>query len=150
MTASLILPLKSAKTQSARFVIDVRLMRKIMSHTELICWQLADELRLLVIKHTGEGTRAAVDERFTKNLRDAIASACRNQSEGFYKFKHRQMKPFFNTARGSLGETKDGIKEGLDRKYFPREVADEMQRICKRAMVANLRFLRSLDRPDPE
>jgi four helix bundle protein len=125
-------------------------MPKINSHTDLICWQLADQLRLLLLTHTGDGTPAARDSRFTTNLRDAIGSACRNQSEGFYKFKHRQMKPFFNTARGSLGETLDGIKEGCDRKYFPREIADEMRSLCERAMKANLRFLKSLDRPDPE
>jgi len=51
------------------------------------------------------------DERSTNNLRDAISSACRNQSEGFYKFKHREMKPFFNIARGSLGEALDGIRD---------------------------------------
>jgi hypothetical protein len=59
------------------------------SHTELICWQLADELRQLIIEHTADGTAAARDFRFTGNLRDAIASACRNQSEGFYKYKHK-------------------------------------------------------------
>ncbi len=125
-------------------------MPRIESHTELICWQLADELRQLLIEHTDEGTRAAADQRFTTNLRDAIGSACRNQSEGFYKYKHRQMKPFFNTARGSLGETKDGITEGFERKYFSKSVAEQMQRLCKRAMVANLRFLQTLERPDPE
>ena len=125
-------------------------MPKITSHTELICWQLADQLRQLLLTHTADGTPAARDSRFTTNLRDAIGSACRNQSEGFYKFKHRQMRPFFNTARGSLGETKDGIKEGCDRQYFTAQVAEEMLSLCRRAMVANLRFLRSLDRPDPD
>jgi len=125
-------------------------MPKITSHTDLICWQLADQLRQLLLKHTDEHTRAAADQRFTTNLRDAIGSACRNQSEGFYKFKHRQMKPFFNIARGSLGETKDGIKEGCDRKYFAPELADEMLSLCRRAMIANLRFMRSLHRPDVE
>jgi four helix bundle protein len=119
------------------------------SHTDLVCWQLADRLRLLLLTHTAEGTPAARDIRFTTNLRDAIGSACRNQAEGFYKFKHRQMKPFFATARGSLGETKDGIKEGRDRRYFSPEVAAEMLSLCGRAMIANLRFLQSLDRPDP-
>lgn len=120
------------------------------SHTHLICWQLADELRQLIIEHTDAGTPAARDDRFTKNLRDAIGSACRNQSEGFYKYKHRQQRPFFNTARASLGETKDGIQEGLERRYFSAELAHRMERLCGRAMIANLRWLKSLERPDPE
>jgi four helix bundle protein len=116
------------------------------SHSELICWQLADRLRELLLEHTKEGTAPARDWRLTTNLRDAIGSGCRNQAEGFYKFKHRQMKPFFNTARGSLGETLDCIKEGCDRKYFAPDLAEQILSLCPRTMVANLRFLRSLDR----
>jgi len=86
--------------------------------------------------------------RFTKNLRDAVSSACRNQSEGFYKFRHSEMRPFFNIARGSLGETLDGIREGQQRGYFASKEADEMTDLCRRAMVANLRFLLALKRPD--
>jgi len=41
---------------------------------DLICWQRADELRQLIIKHTADDTRAGKDFRFTNNLRDAIAS----------------------------------------------------------------------------
>jgi four helix bundle protein len=120
------------------------------SHTELICWQLADELRQLIIEHTADGTAAARDFRFTSNLRDAIASACRNQSEGFYKYKHKPQRPYFVTARASLGETQDGIVDGRERGYFSAELAKRMDRLCGRAMIANLRWLKSLDRPDPD
>jgi four helix bundle protein len=119
------------------------------SHEDLICWQLADQLRQMIIRHTGSGP-AGQDFRFTSNLRDAIASACRNQAEGFYKFKHREQKPYFKTARASLGETKDGIRDGCQRGYFSPELAEEMTKLCGRAMIANLRWLKSLDRPDPE
>jgi four helix bundle protein len=118
------------------------------SHTDLICWQLADELRQLIIANTESG-RAAKDFRFTSNIRDAISSACRNQSEGFHKFKHKQQRPYFNTAQGSLGETKDGIIDGLERGYFDPELARQMRQLCERAMKANLGWLKSLDRPDP-
>lgn len=119
------------------------------NHEELICWRLADELWQLIVASTGEGTAAARDFRFTSNLRDAIASACRHQSEGFYKFKHREMRPFFNTARASLGEVKDGITDGSERQYFDAGLTARMRSLCRRATVANLRFLRSLKRPDP-
>ena len=89
------------------------------NHEDLICWQLADKLRQLIIEHTAKGTPAWKDFRFTSNLRDAIASACRNQSEGFYKYRHKEMRPYFNTARGALGETKDGITDGTELKYLP-------------------------------
>ena len=119
------------------------------SHEELICWQLADRLRQLIIEHT-KGGEASRDLRFTSNLRDAISSACRNQAEGFYLFKHRSQRPYFNRARASLGETKDGIRDGLQRGYFPPDVAEEMRNLCGRAMIANLRWIKSLERPDPD
>jgi len=48
-------------------------------HPELTCWQLPDELRQLIVEHTKNGRPAAQDLRFTSNLRDAIASACRKR-----------------------------------------------------------------------
>jgi len=116
---------------------------------DLICWQRADELRQLIITHTADETRAGQDYRFTNNFRDAIASVCRNQSEGFAKFYHRPQKPYFVTARSSLAEVKDGIRDGHQRGYFPDDVANEMYALHRRADVANLRYLNSLDRPDP-
>jgi four helix bundle protein len=118
-------------------------------HQDLICWQLANQLRQLIIKHTAEGTPAGKDYRFTSNLRDAISSVCRNQAEGFAKYFHKPQKPYFKTARSSLAETEDGILDGRQRGHFSEEVADEMDALCQRASVANLRYLQSLDRPDP-
>jgi len=118
-------------------------------HQDLICWQLANQLRQVIIKHTADGTPAAKDYRFTSNLREAIASVCRNQAEGFAKYLHKPQKPYFKTARASLAETEDCILDGRQRGHFSEEAADEMNALCRRAIVANLRYLQSLDRPDP-
>ena len=119
-------------------------------HQDLICWQLADQLRQLIIRHTADDTSAGRDYRFTSNLRDAISSVCRNQAEGFAKYKHRPQRPYFNTARSSLKETEDGIRDGRLRGHFSEGVAEEMTALCNRASTANLRYLQSLNRPDPE
>jgi four helix bundle protein len=118
-------------------------------HTELVCWQLADQLRQLILAHTESGP-VAKDFRFTSNLRDAIASVCRNQAEGFGKYWHKQQRPYFNTAQGALAETNDGIIDGAERGYFSPELAGNMRRLCSRASKANLKWLKSLDRPDPQ
>jgi len=86
---------------------------------DLDCWRLADQLRQLIIKHTAEGTSAGQDFRFTSNFRDAISSVCRNQSEGFAKYWHKPQKPFFSTARSSLAEVKDGIRDGVPAGTLP-------------------------------
>jgi four helix bundle protein len=116
---------------------------------DLDCWRLADQLRQLIIKNTAEGTPAGQDFRFTSNFRDAISSVCRNQSEGFAKYWHRAQKPYFNTARSSLAEVKDCIRDGGQRGHFSETVADEMYSLHRRADIANLRYLQSLNRPDP-
>jgi four helix bundle protein len=117
---------------------------------DLICWQLADALRQLIIANTADGTSAGKDFRFTSNLRDAISSVCRNQSEGFAKYYHRPQKPYFKTARSSLAEVKDCIRDGRLRGHFTEALAKEMDALCARASTANLRYLKSLDRPDPK
>src|SRR5262249_47237315 len=119
-------------------------------HQDLICWQLADTLRQVIFKHTAEGTSAAKDYRFTSNLRDAISSTCRNQAEGFARYFHKEQKPYFKTARSSLKEIEDGIRDGQLRGHFSTKVADEMNTLCRRASIANLRYLQSLNRPDPD
>src|SRR4029077_13292213 len=93
---------------------------------DLICWQRADKLRQLIIKFTADDTRAGKDFRFASNLRDAISSVCRNQAEGFAKYKHRPQKPYFTTASSSLAEVKDGIRDGQQRGYFSADAAQAM------------------------
>jgi four helix bundle protein len=117
---------------------------------DLICWQLADQLRQVIISNTAEATPAGKDFRFTSNLRDAISSVTRNQAEGFAKYYHRPQKPYFKTARSSLAEVKDCIRDGRLRGHFGESVANEMDALCARASTANLRYLKSLNRPDPE
>ena len=120
------------------------------SHEELICWQLADELRQLIIKHT-DPERVVKDFRFssatcvTRSRRRAGTSR-----KASTKFRHKRAATLLQTARASLGETKDGIRDGHQRGYFSAETADEMTKLCGRAMIANLRWLQSLDRPDPK
>ena len=122
----------------------------VRNHEDLICWQVADKLRGIIISRTEPGTPASRDLRFTANIRDAVASACRNQSEGFYKYRHTEMRPFFNTAQGSLGEIKDCIEDGRKRKFWSDDEARDMTQLCRRAMNANLKFIHSLRRKDPE
>jgi hypothetical protein len=76
--------------------------------------------------------------RVAINLKDSTSSSTRNNGLDF------------KTARASLGETKDGSRDGEQRRYFSSEVAEKMRKLCGRATIANLRWLKSLDRPDPE
>jgi len=77
---------------------------------DLVTWQLADELRQEVFAFTETGP-AARDFEYRDQIRDAIGSACRNTSEGFDRFRPKEFARFLEFARGSLGETQDGLVE---------------------------------------
>jgi four helix bundle protein len=108
-----------------------------------VAWQLANSLRQLIVRHTDNGP-ILNDFRFRDQIRDAVSSACRNTSEGFYKYRHSEFKRYLNIARGSLGETLDAIEDGLQRNYFSEETAREMTNPCDRAMIAHLRLMQTL------
>ena len=118
------------------------------THIELETWQIANELRQLVLKST-KGGGAAMDFKFRDQMRDAARSACRNTSEGFYRFGHGEFGHLLTVAYGSLGELLDCIDDGRDCGYFSEEAAAEMRDLARRAMVTNLRLRQSWKRTDP-
>ncbi len=107
----------------------------IKSHRDLLVWQLANELRKQILEFTATGP-AVRDFKFCSQIRDAISSVCRNTSEGFYRFRHRQFAQFLDVARGSLGETQDALEDALTRKYVDQNRFDGMWVLSKRTMVA--------------
>ena len=100
----------------------------VRDHTELIAWQLADQLRSLVWRMTETGP-ASRELKFRSQLRDSISVVCRNLAEGFYRFDHPEFAQFTRIARGSLGETQDLLLEG----QWPTTSA---QRISKRRRIS--------------
>jgi len=103
---------------------------------KLIVWQLADELRHEILAFTDTGP-ASRDFKYRDQIRDAIASACRNTSEGFDRFRPTEFARFLEFARGSLGEVQDCLIDGRDRKYMDGERFDKMWLLSKRAVGAN-------------
>jgi four helix bundle protein len=108
---------------------------KIRDHKKLICWLLANELRKRVVAFTGRPP-AARDFEFRDQIRDASRSVCRNISEGFYRYKHKEFANFISIAKGSLGETQDALQDALQSGLVSREEFDEMWRLSKRCMAA--------------
>ena len=86
-------------------------------YEELEAWQLADELKREVYALTETGP-AAKDFKYRDQIRDSAASNSKNISEGFGRFRPAPFAQFMEFAVSSAMETKDSLKDGVDRGYF--------------------------------
>ena len=102
---------------------------------DLVTWQLADELRREVIAFT-ENKSVARDFRFCNHILDASASACRNTSEGFGRFRPAENARFLEFAHASLSEVQDGLIEAREKKYIDDELHDRLWTLSRRALGA--------------
>jgi len=112
--------------------------------TELVCWQLARELKLDVYRIA---RRPVVngDVRFCSDLRDAAASAPRNIAEGFGRRTHAEFARFLDVARASLMECQNHLEDAVDRHYIARDECDQLLTLARRtggAVAALQRYLR--------
>jgi len=85
------------------------------SHKDLICWQRAYELKLLVYEllRTGTVTR---DLRFRDQLRESASSAPRLIAEGFGRYYPGEFSRYLRLANGELKETIESLDDGVDRR----------------------------------
>jgi four helix bundle protein len=114
----------------------------VTKHTDLIAWQLCRQLRTLVLQHTRHG-EVAKDYDYRRQLRRAARSACYLTSEGFYRYRRKEMSNYMDWARASLGEVVDQLDDGLEQKYFTPADHLQMRRICLRAIKCNRALKRS-------
>jgi four helix bundle protein len=84
--------------------------------SQLVTWQLADALRIEILKLT-QGTACVTDWKFRQQLEDAIDSVCRNIAEGFGADTHSQFAWFLRISRRSLNEVRDALRSALLKRY---------------------------------
>jgi four helix bundle protein len=81
---------------------------------DLVAWQLSYQLKCEVFAFTETGP-APKDFKYRDQIRDAGASAPRNISEGFGRFRPLEFARFLEFARASLMETQNHLIDGRDR-----------------------------------
>ena len=112
---------------------------------DLVAWQRVDELRKEIIAFTSKGP-AARDFRFRDQIRDAIASACRNTSEGWGRFRPGDNARFVEIARASIEEVRDGLIEAKEKNYIDDPLHDRLWTLARRALGTNTNYLKYLQR----
>ena len=119
-------------------------------YSDLICWQLARDLRREVFTLTSNSTFNQ-NFKIRDQLRDASSSACANISEGFARLTHREFHRFLEVSRSSVNEVEDRLTESVEKRYLTEQDIRTSLNLCKRTRVATSRLMASLkQRPDPE
>ncbi len=118
--------------------------------TELVAWQLSDELRRLMLSIVARPA-VARDFRYCDQCKGAARSAPNNIAEGFGRYRHREFARFLYIAMGSLQETRDHLIDGHNSGYITDEEYARGVRLVKRAKAACASFAEYLkNTPDPE
>lgn len=118
--------------------------------TELVAWQLSDELRRFVLAIIARPA-VARDFKFCDQCKDAARSAPSNIAEGFGRYRHKDFARFLRIAVGSLKETRDHMIDGHQSGYITAEELAQSTRLVKRSTAACAALIRYLaSTPDPD
>ena len=112
---------------------------------ELECWQLANELKLKVYAFIAK-LPPARDFKYCDQIRESARSAPRNIAEGHGRYRPAEFARFLDFARGSLTETHNHLRDGLDLNYLTKAECAPMFKLCDRATGATTNLLRYLRR----
>jgi four helix bundle protein len=118
---------------------------------DLVTWQLAYQLQQEVFAFTATGS-ASRDLKYRDQIRESSRSAPRNTAEGFGRYYPREFIRFLRFAAGSLHETKNHLRDGLDRRYLTADEFERLNRLAIRAIKANVRltaYLQDARAPQP-
>jgi four helix bundle protein len=118
-------------------------------HSELIVWQLANELCLQTFPLTARDAWAR-DFKLRSQTDDAASSVRRNISEGFGRRSHTEFARFLEISRSSLNELRDCLLEAEQKGYATAAELASQRNLIKRITVANSRLSRYLrNTPSP-
>ena len=107
---------------------------------DLEAWQLADELKREVYALTATGP-ASKDFKFRDQIRDSAASMTKNIAEGFGRFRPSDFARFMEFSTASTMETKDSLKDGVDRGYFTPERVAHARTLVERSLRVSTRLI---------
>jgi len=114
---------------------------------DLKAWQLANTVKQRVYELI-DTSNARSDRTFCQQITDSASSAPANLSEGFGYYRHPEFAKHTRIAKSSLMETQNHLADGVDRKLWSSEKAQEAHRLADRAIGACVRLLAHLETTD--
>ena len=120
-------------------------MPGVRRYEDLEAWQIADELKREVYALTETGA-ASKDFEYRNQIRSSAASSTKNIAEGFGRFNPGDNARFVEISVASTMETKDSLKDGVDRGHFPPERVLRAQQLAERSIQCSTGFIVYLKR----
>lgn len=118
-------------------------------YQDLVVWQLADRIRVLVLALTARECFAR-DLKLHSQTEDAVNSMCRNAAEGF-GCRHKEFARFLEISRRSLNELHDALRAAQLKKYVTAHECEPIWRLSHRLYPAYERLITYLRAtPDPD
>jgi four helix bundle protein len=119
-------------------------MKGIWKFEDLIAWQLAFELKLLV---DGICNRPVIrsDFKFCSQLCDAAASGPRNLAEGFGRHFHPEFARFARIAKASELEVLNHLMDARSLEYITGDEFDHADHLVRRALKVVNGLIRHLE-----
>jgi four helix bundle protein len=109
---------------------------------DLVCWQLSHQLKCEVFDWTESGP-ASRNFKFRDQIRDSSASAPRNITEGFGRYRPRKFAGFLKYARASLMETQNHLIDARDSKYIDDQLDSRLMNLAAAALKATTNLMLS-------
>jgi four helix bundle protein len=109
------------------------------TYRELVCWQLANDLKRRIYEFTAKPL-VARDFDFCKQIRGSARGAPRTIAEGFGRFRPADFARYLEFARASLIETQNHLDDALDAEYLTADEHAALWHLADRALRATTRL----------
>jgi four helix bundle protein len=110
---------------------------------ELVCWQLADELRRRVRSIVVEPA-VAKDVEFCRQVRKSSRGAPALIAEGYARQTNPEFVHYLRMALGEVAETCDHLRDGLEAGHLSADAFRELWRLCFRTRRCCSRLIETL------
>jgi four helix bundle protein len=107
---------------------------------DLLCWQLSNELSCEVFAFTAKEP-ASRDFKFCDQIRDSAASAPRNISEGFGRYRPAPFAQYLGYARASLMETQSSLIEARQRNFLNPALGSRLSNLAGAALRVTTKLM---------
>jgi four helix bundle protein len=107
---------------------------------ELICWQLADELKVRILRIIAKPS-VSRDVDFCRQIRKASRAVPALIAEGFGRWGDREFARYLQLALGELAETRNHLRDGAQSGHVPIDEYRELWRLCYRVQRASSALL---------